>query len=207
MGGFGSGRQSSRRTTSDLRQLDVRRLARDGLLRPGSSFSWQWSRHGEVVASIGVTAEADRVWLDYRHRQPGDEWRPLRYPVHLERLPQPFGGERVWFRCPGAGCGRRVALLYMAGSGVFACRTCCRLAYQSQRETPGDRATRRADKIRDRLGWQAGILNGNGGKPKWMRWPTYARLVAQHDQSASQALAVWGEWIEVTEKRLKAMRR
>ena len=29
---------------------------------------------------------------------------------------------------------------------------------------------RRADNIRKRLGWEAGILNENGGKPKGMRW-------------------------------------
>jgi hypothetical protein len=48
MGGFGSGRgQSGKDTTSDYRALDVRRLQRDGLLTPGRSFGWNWTRNGE----------------------------------------------------------------------------------------------------------------------------------------------------------------
>ena len=43
------------------------------------------------------------------------------------------------------------------------------------------RATRRADRLRARLGWEPGILNGEGGKPKWMRWRTFERLAAKHD--------------------------
>lgn len=35
---------------------------------------------------------------------------------------------------------------------------------------------RRADRIRRRLGWDAGIANPSGGKPKGMHWRTFARL-------------------------------
>ena len=45
----------------------------------------------------------------------------------------------------------------------------------------GDRASSRADKLRKRLGWEAGILNGDGGKPKGMHWKTYQRIKSQHD--------------------------
>src|ERR1700730_635478 len=62
------------------------------------------------------------------------------------------------FFCPAAGCGRRVAILY--GGGIFACRRRYRLAYASSREEAGGRATRRADSLRARLGWEPGILNG-----------------------------------------------
>jgi len=41
------------------------------------------------------------------------------YRVQLETTPLHFGGERV-FRCPGAGCGRRVRKLYFCGHGVRA---------------------------------------------------------------------------------------
>lgn len=46
-----------------------------------------------------------------------------------------------------------------------------------------------ADKLRDRLGWEAGILNGNGGKPKGMHWQTFERFQAQHDGLVHQSLA------------------
>jgi hypothetical protein len=31
------------------------------------------------------------------------------------------------------------------------------------------------------MGWEAGILNGDGGKPKGMHWKTYQRLKNHHD--------------------------
>ncbi len=186
MGGFGSGRKWGKTCTEDMQGLDVRRLHRAGRLEPGSSCRWQWSSRGEVVASIGVAVEADRVVLTYRQRDQGGEWKDMRYPVYLDRTPCTFGGERLWWRCPAAGCGRRVAVLY--GGAVFACRHCHKLAYRVQRETADDRAGRRADKIRDRLGWDAGILNPAGGKPKGMHWRTFWKLRAEHDAHVQQAL-------------------
>ena len=85
------------------------------------------------------------------------------------------------------GCGRRVAVLY--GGKVYACRHCHKLAYQTQREQPHDRAGSRADRIRKRLGWGAGILNMPGGKPKGKHWRTFERLQAAHDAHTNQALA------------------
>jgi hypothetical protein len=79
-----------------------------------------------------------------------------------------------------------VAILY--GGGIFACRRCYQLAYASAREDVCDRAARRADRLRARLGWEPGILNGNGGKPKWMRRRTFERLAAEHDQFVGQSM-------------------
>ena len=84
-------------------------------------------------------------------------------------------------------CGRRVAILY--GGKVFACRHCQRLAHDCQRERLDDRAARQADKLRDRLGWIPGALNGGGPKPKWMRWQTFRRLKARHDEQVGRMLA------------------
>lgn len=55
--------------------------------------------------------------------------------------------------------------------------------------TPDDRASRQADKLRDLLGWEAGILNGNGGKPKGMHWQTFERLDARHDGLVNASMA------------------
>ena len=99
-----------------------------------------------------------------------------------------LGGRRAWLLCPAQGCGRRVALLYIGGAGIFACRHCYKLAYQCQRETDDDRAMRRADNIRRRLGWEAGIATPEGDKPKGMHWRTYERLVAQHDVHVEASL-------------------
>lgn len=189
MGGMGSGRRwyyGANNTTSDYRSLDVRRWQRDGLLTPGRAFGWQWSRDGEVVASIQVRVETGRVYLIYRQRSGGD-WKDENYPVWLDWTPCNLGGQRPWFRCPARGCGRRVAILY--GGGIFACRHCYRLAYPSQRETWDDRATRRADRIRARLGWEPGILNGEGLKPKGMHWRTFDKLVAEYDGHVAKSFS------------------
>ena len=164
----------------------MRRLAREGVLRPGYWGGWHWTRDGETVASIQLCAEQDRVILIYRHRSGGGEWKDEEYPVRIVLTPCNLGGSRAWFICPAAGCGRRVAILY--GGSIFACRNCYQLAYASAREDPGDRAARRADRIRARLGWEPGILNSNGTKPKWMRWHTFERLVAEHDEFVARSM-------------------
>jgi hypothetical protein len=71
----------------------------------------------------------------------------------------------------------------------LASRYCHALAYRSQRETDDDRATRRADTIRRRLGWGPGILNGLGVKPAGMHWRTYERQLTQHDDFVGVSLA------------------
>jgi len=190
MGGFGSGKQGGKRCTNDMLALDVRSINRAGRLTPGSWFTWQWTRTDEITSSVQIQVETDSVVLDYRNRSNhhgSGEWEQMRYTVALCRTPCGFGGERVWWRCPAVGCGRRVAVLY--GGRVFACRQCNHLAYASQREADDDRATRRADTIRRRLGWEPGILNGKGLKPKGMHWRTFERLEASHDFHVNAALA------------------
>jgi len=80
-----------------------------------------------------------------------------------------------------------VAILY--GGGIFACRHCYQLAYPSQREANYNRLARRANKLRDKLGWEPGCLNGPGAKPKGMHWSTFERLVAQYEVFVHGALA------------------
>lgn len=70
-----------------------------------------------------------------------------------------------------------------------ACRHCHKLAYRTQQEQQHDRACSKADKLRDRLGWEAGILNGNGCKPKGMHWRTFEQLQARHDALINQSIA------------------
>jgi hypothetical protein len=200
MGGYGSGRQGGKRTTSGCYQLDVRYLQRAGLLTPGRSITLNWSRNGEQVATIQARTEAEHVTLIYRHKSGGNDWQPMDYPVRLEWTRCTLGGRRAWFRCPARGCGRRVAILY--GGSIFACRHCYRLAYACQRETADDRAMRRADSIRERLGWQVGIANPRGSKPKGMHWRTFERLTVEHDAFVGVSLAGMAARLGLIEGRL-----
>jgi hypothetical protein len=108
MGGYGSGeRFFSKATTDHALRLDVRWLAREGIIRPGVlvSTSLHWTRNGKPDGDIRVRYDADRpheLILDYRTRGPLDaEWTDVRERIRLERTPCHYGGERVWCRCPG----------------------------------------------------------------------------------------------------------
>lgn len=114
----------------------------------------------------------------------------MEYQVQLEWTPCHYGGTRAWFRCPAAGCGRRVAVLY--GGRIFACRHCHQLAYDSQNQTVHSRALGRTQAIRMKLGGSPSLLEDFPGKPKGMHWRTYYRLRAQADEAEDRS---WPPWL------------
>ena len=93
-------------------------------------------------------------------------------------------------------------MLYAPGR-YFACRQCGGLGYATQKEGAGDRASTKANKLRKRLGWQAGILNGDGGKPKGMHRKTYQRHKGHYDALARVGLQDIGRKLGILNKRLE----
>jgi hypothetical protein len=184
MGGFGSGRPSGsgRDKVEACRSIDINRLHKTGCLGAGWSGGWQWTRDGERVAWINLRADADRLQLSYRVRIGGGEWKDVEETVRVVRVPCRFGGTRPYFICPGVvngvTCGRRVAKLHGPGR-YFLCRHCYRLAHASQSEGAWDRAMRRANKIRQHLGGQAGMAATFPDRPTGMWRRTYERLREQ----------------------------
>ncbi len=188
MGGMGSGRRwgGGKNTAEDSLPLDIRKLQRAGLLTPGREFAWQWTVNDKPVANIRVKVEIERVLLVYRHRRRGDsEWQDVEQPIHLLHTCCTYGGTRPWWCCPS--CSRRVAVLYCPGE-LYACRHCYRLAYESQREDAGDRALRRAQRIRKCLGGSANMTMPFPAKPKGMRWRTYDHLREQAEKQTQRSL-------------------
>ena len=175
MGGLGSGRSASytgKATTEDSLPLDIRRLQRAGVPAPGWVCTWQWTVNDRVRATIGIRAEAENIALSYNYTAHGQPAEAISQTVWVASSACALGGHRRWFACPA--CSRRVAVLYGAGR-LFACRRCKGLAYASQGESGDDRAAWRAGRIRTRLGWLPGILNGNGTRPKGMHRSTDQR--------------------------------
>lgn len=83
----------------------------------------------------------------------------------------------------------RVAILY--GGGIFACRHCYGLNYDTQHKQAWDRALTRYQKIRVKLGAHAAIGHFPE-KPKGMHWRTYKRWVRKPETADACS---WPNWI------------
>lgn len=198
MGGTGSGQSGGRPTVEGSLSLDLGWLRRKGALQPGRvvRFSTSWSHgSGRVTAradiEVRATDDAGEVRIVSLTRY--DTWGEprtveTRQAIRLETTPGTFGGLRWWFVCPSSG--RYVLKLHCPlGTSRFASRKAYRLGYACQRESTRDRAFSRARKARRRLGGTDNLTLPIPDKPKWMRWPTYWRLV---DQTAATEGAVLG---------------
>ena len=117
------------------------------------------------------TDRANKIDVNYSYRG-----KAYSYSIRLDKTACHFGNYRHWWQCPK--CNKRVAVLYCAG--LYVCRHCIGVNYQSQLQQPIDRLFSRADAIRQRLGWQSGIAHGIENKPKGMHQRTYDRLVSEY---------------------------
>jgi len=209
VGGVGSGnwyRFDKKTTTGECHSIDVHYLHREGLLTPGRWFSLRWSRANRETGSIRGVVSGDsrpeRITLLYRHRSRANgEWEDVKEHVPLAWTACNFGGERPWFICPGAGCGRRVALPYGLGR-YFLCRYCYDLVYESQRENGVYRALHKAQAIRERLGGSANMMKPFPERPKGMHHETYWRLREEHDEAEMEQLEGMREWLDKLEKKV-----
>ena len=189
MGGLGSGRRSKSDAVGFVEsypRIDVQQWQREGLLKPNRSFSRRW-RKNEPAADVTVNVEVreDLVVLTYEIWRPdrpeGPQWEPIQERVGLTFTRCNYGGQRPWFLCPMAECGRRVAMLYLDGL-YFLCRHCHALEYASQRMNRPQRASHRIQKIR------TGLKQPLPEKPARMRWATYQRLIDRAVQAERERL-------------------
>ena len=200
MGGCGSGRHrgAKKRRVESCLALDVNELRRKGALTPGVSGTFTWDHDREPVASADFCADAAGFVLRYDAH--GIEApKVVEQRVELLFVPAAFGGARAYFLCPGAECGRRVSVLYFR-RGVIRCRDCHGLAYESQREDARQRARRRADKLRARLGWpeRRALPQPVMAKPRGMWSTTFERVAGEAIVAESVATAAQvAHWIRL----------
>lgn len=215
MGGLGSGRSSGggRVTAEACRSIDVNRLRREGVLSAGWSGGWEWKRNGERVSSIWMRGGEDRIVLSYRSRIGSEDWQDVEEPIPIRWMPCRYGGRRPYFVCPGivngVACGRQVVKLYCAGR-YYRCRGCYRLTYASRSEDSCDRALRRANKIRMRLGGEPGYEAMIPRRPKGMWRSTYDRLfeaVIDNDARAEERLTRMAAMLLDLDQRLETSTR
>ena len=200
MGGLGSGRRKdrTRKTVESYWTLDVNQLSEKGCLRPGWSGTCQWINNNEVTV-INLRAEAERLCLSYALRVGDGGREDVVDTISVVYLRCRFGGSRAYFICPGSGggteCGRRATKLRLSHR-YFVCRKCNQLPYACQYENSGQRALRRANKLKQRLGIGAGVVEPLPDKPKGMWARTYGYLlheILQAEISANEAQASWFE--------------
>ena len=182
-----------------------RELRRKGALAPGASGTLIWKHDADVHASVEFRVDAAGVVLSYDAHDAHTS-RGIEQAVALSSVRTTFGGARLYFLCPGAECGRRVSVLYFR-RGVFRCRRCHGLAYESQREDVSRRARRRVDKFRARLGlpqWRAFALP-IVVKPKGMWSRTFERLrgyaIAAESVATAVQLAHWTRLLRRVNRR------
>ena len=135
---------------------------------------------GDPSGSIKVRTEEDAVIFLYRVQSfLAAEWKPVEQRVSITWTYCHFGGRRPWFVCAagvnGEYCGRRVAVLYLAGE-VFARRKCHGLAYASQQGGLLFRNLRKSQSIRMRLGGTPDPFAPFPERPRGMHTRTYLRL-------------------------------
>lgn len=206
MGGPGSGnrcRWGAKASTDACQRFDVASLHRGGWLQPGRAGTTRWWRGERETSSVGWAVEGEAgvaTALDLRYAVGGEE---VSYRVPIAWTACRYGGQRPWFVCPGTGCGRRAAVLY--GGRLFLCRQCHDLAYASTRLGPGERALRKAQRIRERLGGSANMLEPFPPKPKGMHRRTYERLAREAAAAERVHHAGVMDWCERTERWLARM--
>ncbi len=109
------------------------------------------------------------------------------YPISLEITRPHFGGIRWWFKCPARGCNSRVAVLY--GAKHFLCRSCLRIAYNSQNQPAYLNLCDRAYKLAEKLGLQGDVIRGfKGKKPKGIHSRTFAHKLEEIELAAHRSL-------------------
>lgn len=161
---FGAGRPGWRRKIEHCLRLDMRQLHANGLLTPGSRFSWCWTNSytGESTGSVAVEVLNDRLVLTYRTR---DRYEAVHLTVR--RTICNFGGNRPWFVCPLC-LENRLVLAY--SRQTWACRGCQKLAYASESLDAISRGWRAQAR------WEA-LLDDNRKRPKGMWRKTHERLL------------------------------
>jgi hypothetical protein len=166
-------------------KLNLNRLIRQGMVRPGTRtgpyfIQWTSSYTGELVASGEVTANlcgSEEGWFRFKAGNL-DQW------ITLIPRPRQYGGRQWYFLCPVMN--RPASVLWKPpGAREFRSRQAWGsrvVAYGSQFLASSDRAHAGQAKIKARL---IGDYDPDDWdvppKPKWMRWRTYNQYVARYD--------------------------
>lgn len=173
MGSIASGRIAAfRKTVDKYPSIDVNRWNREGLLEEGKRFIWQMSFNSP---RLDVSVLNKQIRLIFSIEQPYKQVISLGYSnCHL-------AGFRTWFMCE---CGKRVVKLYYYDSGLFQCRLCLKLLYESTSCTRNK--VRTAILKHNRILKKAlryGIKSDSSPRPKGVNKNTYNSIIKKLKES------------------------
>ncbi len=120
-----------------LKSIDIKKLKEWKIFKSHSHYgTLRWHSNDVSTGSMNYSFTQEEkqgtIEFDYKIRKSdSEEWQKLKYWVQIEKQRCYFGGNRAWFRCPVAQCGRRCRKLYL-WNGYFVCRKCTRCWYESQ---------------------------------------------------------------------------
>lgn len=166
-----------KKTTYETRDLDISFLKRERVLSTPYTMRIRWNAHSASEAIVNVICHENqflRLFPNEASNNPS--WVADQF-ILLSWTTCHYGKQRPWFCCPAATCDKRAAILYLdAGSGLFLCRRCCNLAYETQRESEQDRLYRKRTKYARKLGRLRTSPHIPHFKLRYMHQRTYDRL-------------------------------
>lgn len=178
----------AKRTCEEAKRISIAFLKKKHYLRDTwieGKISWTVRGNPTGNASIDIDAENTRLHCYYIYHAK-DEEVYTDYCITLISTPCYFGGKRYWFLCPlthhGVPCEEKAGVLYYI-NGMFGCRRCQNVSYESQQETH----TGKWGNLRKfyQLEWKLSEFNSVGKVKYWRGQPTkryrkilrdYARL-------------------------------
>jgi hypothetical protein len=194
-GGFraGSGRPGREIKVEDCLRLSVLVLQRRGLLDKPWRGQWLWksstSRNANSKIELASTPKA--VHLSFVCHG-----RPVKQELVLAHVANNFGGSRIYFTCPRC-CSRRRDVYFL--DGLFLCRDCHDLPYQSQSEGRIDRMWNKEGRFERKLGPRR-------TKPKGMHQSTFQQLQEKlfelEERREKEILVLLDEFDENNQKTL-----
>lgn len=162
--------RSRRLVVEDSAVLDLAAITRPMLAaNGGTQATASLAEGGAVRARVAVDLDRRVMSISYP-AHPG----AIADTTSLVSTPQPFGGVRWWVSCPR--CHARCRKLYQPRypRAAFACRSCHRLDYLTQRISKPERWRLRSRRTLATIGLEPSTVIRQ--KPKWMRWRTFDRV-------------------------------
>ncbi len=165
-GGFRAwaGRPGREIKVEDCLRLGISALTQQGVFSRPWNGSWVWRENSTSSIRSMVNIQSSETVLNLSFTS--FLGAHVKQSILLAKIPNTFGGYRLFFSCPV--CAERRRFIYLR-SGLFLCRKCQDLRYQSQSEDLMTRLWRAQTKI------ESNLVAGNK-KPKGMHLLTFERL-------------------------------